>query len=85
MARSAADRLLAVLDAFRPERSALTLTEIGARAGLPLATAHRLGAWAELAQASLDLGAIAPSGSAAAIATTHRHRLVCPCFNTRSR
>lgn len=41
--RPLADRLLAVLDAFdRPGASDLTLTEIAARAALPLSTAHRL-------------------------------------------
>ncbi len=41
-ARSAADRLLAVLGAFDITHPALSLTEIGCRADLPLATAHRL-------------------------------------------
>lgn len=41
--RPVADRLLAVLDAFdRPGAVDLTLTEIAARAALPLPTAHRL-------------------------------------------
>lgn len=35
-------RALQLLDAFSPERSALTLTELARRAGLPLSTAHRL-------------------------------------------
>lgn len=40
--RSAADRLLDVLAAFDQHNPALSLTEIGHRADLPLATAHRL-------------------------------------------
>jgi DNA-binding IclR family transcriptional regulator len=40
--RSAADRLLAVLSAFDQDHPALCLTDIGRRAGLPPATAHRL-------------------------------------------
>jgi DNA-binding IclR family transcriptional regulator len=40
--RSVAARALAVLEAFTPERPALTLSEISARAALPLATTHRL-------------------------------------------
>ncbi|MGW1916037.1 IclR family transcriptional regulator [Streptomyces sp. NPDC002076] len=40
--RSAADRLLAVLAAFDHEHPALSLTDIGRRAGLSLTTAHRL-------------------------------------------
>jgi DNA-binding IclR family transcriptional regulator len=39
---SAAGRLLAVLDAFGPDHSALSLSEIARRAGLSLSTAHRL-------------------------------------------
>lgn len=35
-------RVLGILEAFTPERPALTLTEICRRTGLPLATAHRL-------------------------------------------
>lgn len=35
-------RALQLLDAFSPERSALTLTDLARRAGLPLSTAHRL-------------------------------------------
>ncbi|MHA6780880.1 IclR family transcriptional regulator [Pseudonocardia saturnea] len=35
-------RVLGVLAAFSAERTELTLTEIGRRAGLPLSTAHRL-------------------------------------------
>lgn len=47
-ARSAPDRLLAVLAAFDHEHPALTLSDIGRRAGLSLTTAHRLvGALAE--------------------------------------
>ncbi|POX45405.1 IclR family transcriptional regulator [Streptomyces sp. Ru71] len=41
-ARSAADRLLAVLAAFDHRHPALSLTDIGRRAGLTLTTAHRL-------------------------------------------
>ncbi|WEH14288.1 IclR family transcriptional regulator [Streptomyces sp. VNUA24] len=41
-ARSAPDRLLAVLAAFDHEHPALTLSAIGRRAGLSLTTAHRL-------------------------------------------
>ncbi|BFO17310.1 hypothetical protein SHKM778_36980 [Streptomyces sp. KM77-8] len=40
--RSASDRLLSVLAAFDHEHPALTLTDIGRRAGLSLSTAHRL-------------------------------------------
>ena len=40
--RSAADRLLDVLAAFDLHHPALSLTEISRRAGLPLATTHRL-------------------------------------------
>ncbi|GAA4623360.1 IclR family transcriptional regulator [Actinoallomurus vinaceus] len=39
---SVADRLLGVLDAFTADRRALSLSDIARRAGLPLATAHRL-------------------------------------------
>jgi DNA-binding IclR family transcriptional regulator len=39
---SAAGRLLSVLDAFSVESSALSLSQIARRAGLPLTTAHRL-------------------------------------------
>ncbi|MEV6944835.1 IclR family transcriptional regulator, partial [Streptomyces sp. NPDC051172] len=41
-ARSAPDRLLAVLAAFDHEHPALSLTDISRRAGLTLTTAHRL-------------------------------------------
>ncbi|WP_435135575.1 IclR family transcriptional regulator [Actinacidiphila sp. bgisy144] len=41
-ARSAADRLLAVLGSFEQAHPALTLTQIAQRADLPLPTAHRL-------------------------------------------
>ena len=41
-ARSAPDRLLAVLGAFDLEHPALCLTDISRRAGLSLSTAHRL-------------------------------------------
>jgi DNA-binding IclR family transcriptional regulator len=40
--RTAAERLLAVLDAFDHRHPSLTLTEISHRAGLTLTTAHRL-------------------------------------------
>lgn len=40
--RSVADRILSVLGAFDLGRPALTLTDISRRAGLPLATTHRL-------------------------------------------
>jgi DNA-binding IclR family transcriptional regulator len=39
---SVAGKVMAILDAFAPGDRGLTLTEIGRRAGLPLATAHRL-------------------------------------------
>ncbi|MER6815784.1 IclR family transcriptional regulator [Spirillospora sp. NPDC000708] len=35
-------RVLGILEAFTPERPALTITQIARRAGLPLSTAHRL-------------------------------------------
>ncbi|MFA1543123.1 IclR family transcriptional regulator [Actinomadura monticuli] len=35
-------RVLDILEAFSADRAALTITEIGRRAGLPLSTAHRL-------------------------------------------
>ncbi|MEV6305161.1 IclR family transcriptional regulator [Actinoplanes sp. NPDC051861] len=35
-------RALRIFEAFGPERSALTLTDLARRAGLPLSTAHRL-------------------------------------------
>jgi DNA-binding IclR family transcriptional regulator len=40
--RSVADRLLHVLDAFDERHRRLTLSELARRAGLPLATAHRM-------------------------------------------
>jgi DNA-binding IclR family transcriptional regulator len=40
--RSVADRVLAVLDAFDASHRSLSLTALARRAGLPLATAHRL-------------------------------------------
>src|SRR4051794_41955465 len=39
---SAAGRMLAVLEAFGPEHSSLTLSEISRRSGLSLTTTHRL-------------------------------------------
>lgn len=39
---SVASRLLAVLDAFDDEHRSMTLSALGRRAGLPLATTHRL-------------------------------------------
>ncbi|NGN62328.1 IclR family transcriptional regulator [Streptomyces sp. A7024] len=74
--RSAADRLLAVLGAFDHRNAALSLTEIARRAGLSLATAHRLtgalAAWGALerdAKGSYHIGlrlcelaALAPRG-----------------------
>jgi len=39
---SVAGKVMAILDAFAPGDVGLTLTEISRRAGLPLATAHRL-------------------------------------------
>ncbi|WP_327578792.1 MULTISPECIES: IclR family transcriptional regulator [unclassified Streptomyces] len=76
--RSAAERLLAVLGAFDHRRPALSLTEIGRRAGLPLATAHRLvgelTAWGALERDAAgsyhvglriwELAALAPRGPA---------------------
>ncbi|NEK58626.1 IclR family transcriptional regulator [Geodermatophilus sabuli] len=40
--RTSGGKLLAVLDAFTRERSALTLSEIARAVGVPLSTAHRL-------------------------------------------
>lgn len=40
--RSVTGRAFAILEAFSPGESRLTLTEISARTGLPMATAHRL-------------------------------------------
>ncbi|WP_419992638.1 IclR family transcriptional regulator [Streptomyces boninensis] len=76
--RSAADRLLAVLDAFDHDNPALSLTGIARRAALTPATAHRLTgvlcAWGALerdAQGSFHIGlrvwelaALAPRGHA---------------------
>jgi IclR family acetate operon transcriptional repressor len=41
-ATSGASRIASVLDAFRDDRDALTLSELARRAGLPKTTAHRL-------------------------------------------
>ncbi|HTJ38763.1 MAG TPA: IclR family transcriptional regulator [Dactylosporangium sp.] len=41
-ARTVTSRVLSVLDAFNGEHRRLTLSEISRRAGMPLATAHRL-------------------------------------------
>lgn len=74
MAASVTSRALAVLGAFDPEHRSLTLSELGRRAGLPLATAHRLvgelHAWGALARRPSgeyvigrrlwDLGLLAP-------------------------
>ncbi|GAB7188287.1 IclR family transcriptional regulator [Kitasatospora sp. Ki12] len=76
--RSAADRLLAVLAAFGHAGPALSLTEIGRRAGLTLPTAHRLvgllTAWGALERDRegvyhiglrlWELGSLAPRGLA---------------------
>ncbi|GAB2976623.1 IclR family transcriptional regulator [Amycolatopsis acidiphila] len=73
---TAAGRLLAVLDAFEPGRSILTLSEISRRAGLSLTTAHRLAGelvnWGALERDAdgryriglhlLELAALAPRG-----------------------
>ncbi|MFD4198308.1 IclR family transcriptional regulator [Amycolatopsis thermoflava] len=73
---TAAGRLLAVLDAFTPGRSLLTLSEISRRAGLSLTTAHRLAGelvnWGALERDDdgryriglhlLELAALAPRG-----------------------
>ncbi|NUR66464.1 MAG: helix-turn-helix domain-containing protein, partial [Streptomyces sp.] len=56
-ARSAPDRLLAVLAAFDHEHPALSLTDISRRAGLTLTTAHRL------VGALSDWGALERDGS----------------------
>lgn len=75
-ARTAADRLLAVLAAFDHASPALTLTDIGRRAGLTLPTAHRLvamlTAWGALERDEsgvyhiglrlMELAALAPRG-----------------------
>ncbi|WP_250009958.1 IclR family transcriptional regulator [Actinoplanes sp. M2I2] len=74
MAPSVTSRALAVLGAFDPEHRSLTLSELARRAGLPLATAHRLvaelrrwGALSRLASGEYvigrrlwDLGLLAP-------------------------
>ena len=73
---SAAGRLLAVLDAFGPQHSALSLSEIARRAGLSLSTAHRLvyelASWGALERGPggrysiglrlLELAALSPRG-----------------------
>jgi DNA-binding IclR family transcriptional regulator len=73
---SAAGRMLAVLEAFGPEHSSLTLSEISRRSGLSLTTTHRLVGelrdWGALERAPdgrygiglrlLELGALAPHG-----------------------
>ena len=75
-ARTAADRLLAVLAAFDHAAPALTLTEISRRAGLTLPTAHRLAgmltSWGALERDEsgvyhiglrlMELAALAPRG-----------------------
>ncbi|WP_194891535.1 IclR family transcriptional regulator [Catenulispora pinisilvae] len=77
-ARTAADRLLAVLAAFDHAHPALTLTDVSRRAGLTLPTAHRLvgmlTAWGALERDEsgvyrvglrlLELAALAPRGLA---------------------
>ncbi|WP_316770122.1 IclR family transcriptional regulator [Streptomyces sasae] len=58
-ARSAPDRLLAVLAAFDHGHPALSLTDISRRAGLSLTTAHRLvGALAEWGALERDTGGL---------------------------
>ncbi|MEE1763945.1 MULTISPECIES: IclR family transcriptional regulator [unclassified Streptomyces] len=58
-ARSAPDRLLAVLAAFDHDHPALSLTDISRRAGLTLTTAHRLvGALTEWGALERDAGGI---------------------------
>jgi DNA-binding IclR family transcriptional regulator len=73
---SAAGRMLAVLEAFGPAHSSLTLSEISRRSGLSLTTTHRLVGelreWGALERAPdgrygiglrlLELGALAPHG-----------------------
>ncbi|WP_245561594.1 IclR family transcriptional regulator [Actinomycetospora chiangmaiensis] len=74
--RTAASRVLDVLGAFGPEHRALSLSEIGRRAGLSLSTTHRLvgelSAWGGLERGEdgrfsiglrlLELSALAPRG-----------------------
>lgn len=76
--RTAASRVLDVLGAFGPEHRALSLSEIGRRAGLSLSTTHRLvgelSAWGGLERGEdgrfsiglrlLELSALAPRGLA---------------------
>jgi DNA-binding IclR family transcriptional regulator len=74
--RTAASRVLDVLGAFGPDHRALSLSEIGRRAGLSLSTTHRLvgelSAWGGLERGEdgrfsiglrlLELSALAPRG-----------------------
>lgn len=74
--QTAAQRMLAVLDAFDPDHLLLSLTDIARRSGLSLSTAHRLvgelRSWGALDRARdgrysvglriLELGALAPQG-----------------------
>jgi DNA-binding IclR family transcriptional regulator len=76
MGVSVTARVLSILAAFGPDRPALTLSEIGRRAGLPLPTAHRLvgelRAWGALERDPAgryriglrlwEVGALAPRG-----------------------
>ncbi|GAA1386262.1 IclR family transcriptional regulator [Pseudonocardia kongjuensis] len=71
-------RALGMLDAFGPDRPALTLSELARHAGVPLSTAHRLvgdlGGWGALERDETgryriglrmwELGALAPRGQA---------------------
>lgn len=75
-ALTAAQRVLAILDVFDDEHTAMTLSEISRRSGLTLTTTHRLvgelNAWGALPRDSrgrysiglriLELGALAPRG-----------------------
>jgi DNA-binding IclR family transcriptional regulator len=76
IARSVSSRVLGILDAFTGEHRRLSLTDISRRAGMPLATAHRLvselvawGALERTAQGRYQIGlrlwevaALAPRG-----------------------